>query len=104
MVVGLGAGRRRAGPDIGSRRGGLSSVTDPRRAAAESEQLLAEALRAKAGGNPGLGRAKASASTGGTGPSRPVAARQPLTLVQLILSSLIAGLVVGILLAVLTLI
>jgi hypothetical protein len=81
-------------------------MTDPSRSTGkDSEQMLAEALRARAGGNPALGRPKGSTSVGPTGTAgRPVAARQPLTLAQLILSSLIAGLVVGILIAVLTLI
>lgn len=78
-------------------------MTDPGRPSGKnSEQMLAEALRARAGGNPELGR-KASGSTSSSG-GRPVATRQPLTLAQLILASLIAGLVVGILVAVLTLV
>lgn len=90
-------------------------MTDPTRPGGKgSEQILAEALRAKAGGNPGLGRAKntrittaGNTTAGGTGSStssaRPVAGRQPLTLVQLILAALIAGAVVGILIAILSL-
>lgn len=75
-------------------------MTDPRRsgnAGKSSEQILAEALRARAGGTPGLTpRAAATA--------RPMASRPPLTLVQLVLAAAIGGLVIGILVAVLTLI
>jgi hypothetical protein len=66
-------------------------MTTPR----ESERLLAEALRARAAGSP-IGHGTSSGS-------RPVAVRQPLTLLQLVLASLIAGLVIGILVAVFTL-
>lgn len=75
-------------------------MTDPRRpgnAGKSSEQILAEALRARAGGTPGL----ADRTVAG---SRPIAIRPPLTLVQLVLAAAIGGLVIGILLAVLTLI
>jgi hypothetical protein len=65
-----------------------------------SEQLLAEALRARAGGTPGIRRPPAS-----TGYSRPPDVRRPpLTVAQLVLAALIAGVVVGILLAVLSLV
>lgn len=75
-------------------------MTDPRRpgnAGKSSEQLLAEALRARAGGTPGL-------ATRSTAVSRPVAPRQPMTTVQVVLAAAIAGLVLGILAAVLTLV
>ena len=74
-------------------------MTDPRasgNAGKSSEQILAEALRARAGGTPGIPTRTAT--------SRPVASRQPLTIVQLVLAAAIAGLVLGILVAVLTLI
>lgn len=74
-------------------------MTDPRRpgnAGKSSEQILAEALRARAGGTPGL--AARSVAT-----ARPLASRQPMTIVQLVLAAAIAGLVIGILVAVLTL-
>ncbi len=75
-------------------------MTDPRRsgnAGKSSEQILAEALRARAGGTPGL--ADRAAAT-----SRPLATRRPLTLVQVVLAATIGGLILGILVAVLTLI
>ncbi|MEO5833059.1 MAG: hypothetical protein ABJA16_01445 [Nakamurella sp.] len=62
-----------------------------------SEQLLAEALRARAGGAPAI-------VTRPPPSSRPVATRPLLTLVQLVLTAAVGGLVVGILIAVLTLI
>ncbi len=65
-----------------------------------SEQLLAEALRARAGGTPGAGRGPQST---GAAP-RLDYRRPPLTVTQLVLASLIAGVVVGILLAVLSLV
>lgn len=67
----------------------------PRDAGKSSEQILAEALRARAGGTPGIPRGGAS--------SRPLASRQPLTIVQLVLAAAIAGLVLGILAAVVSL-
>ena len=69
----------------------------PDQSAKDSERLLAEALRAKAGGGNRSGSATAKGARDGS------ATGQPLTLVQLVLASLIGGLVVGILLAVLTL-
>ena len=66
-------------------------MTTPR----DSERLLSEALRARASGGT-IGHGTSSGS-------RPVAAREPLTLLQLVLASLIAGLVIGILVAVFTL-
>ena len=74
-------------------------MTDPRRpgnAGKTSEQILAEALRARAGGTPGLAARP-------TETARPVAPRQPMTIVQLVLAAAIAGLVIGILVAVLSL-
>ena len=73
-------------------------MTDPRRpgnAGKSSEQILAEALRARAGGTPGVPARSASV--------RPVSSRQYLTTVQLVLAAAIAGLVLGILVAVLSL-
>ena len=61
--------------------------------ARDSERMLAEALRAKAGGGDRRGAGGAA--------DKPFA--QPLTVLQLVLASLIGGLVIGILLAVLTL-
>lgn len=75
----------------------MSQPRPPGDAGKNSEQLLAEALRARAGGTPGLVARTAA-------PSRPVATRPPLTLVQLVLAAAIGGLVLGILIAVLTLI
>ncbi|WP_111766872.1 hypothetical protein [Nakamurella deserti] len=75
-------------------------MTDPRRsgdAGKSSEQILAEALRARAGGTPRV-------PTRSTATARPVAARPPMTIVQLVLAAAIAGLVIGILAAVLTLV
>ncbi len=60
-----------------------------------SEQVLAEALRARAGGTPGLGARS---------PHRPAAAGPVLTLLQLVLAAAIGGMVIGILIAVVTLI
>ena len=78
-------------------------MTDPGRGAPkDSEQLIAEALRAKAGGTPGIGRPKGSSPF----PADPIGAapvRASLTTLQLVLAATIAGLVVGILAAVLTL-
>ncbi len=72
-------------------------MTEPRRTSGKSsEQVLAEALRARAGGTPGV--PVRAAATG-----RPVATRPPLTITQLVLASAIAGLVIGILAAVLSL-
>ena len=74
-------------------------MTEPRRPGAtgkSSEQVLAEALRARAGGTPGV-------PVRTTPACRPVATRPPMTIVQLVLASAIAGLVVGILAAVLSL-
>ena len=97
-------------PAVASDRGSAASVpspvaavTDPGRGAGkDSEQPIAEALRAKAGGTPGIGRLKGSSPyVPERGPS--AAQRASLTTVQLVLAAIIAGLVVGILAAVLTL-
>lgn len=82
-------------------------MTSPNRPSdRDSEQVLAEALRARAGGTPGVGRAKGSTAmsvtTAGMS-ARPLAARQPLTLLQVVLAAAIAGVVVGVLIAVLVL-
>ncbi len=62
-------------------------------------KLLAEALRARAGSS-----REESAASAGASPMGQMSGATPLTTVQLVLASLIAGLVVGILLAVLTLV
>lgn len=79
-------------------------MTGGRESGKDSEQLLAEALRARAGGTPALGKRGSAGGPVRGADGRTVAERPALTLVQLILASLIAGLVVGILVAVLTLI
>jgi hypothetical protein len=79
---------------------GRDPVTAPRpegRSTKNSEQLLAEALRARAGGTPGV-------AMRATATSRPVASRQRMTTVQVVLAAAIAGLVLGILAATLSLI
>jgi hypothetical protein len=82
-------------------------MTDPGRSPTgsgkDSEALLAEALRARAGGTPSIGRLKNSGSrstvSDAAKPSSPA-----LTTVQLILAACIAGFVVGILVAVISLV
>ncbi len=80
-------------------------MTNPGRSPAgsgkDSEALLAEALRARAGGTPSIGRPKSSSKST---LSESAAGSPALTTVQLILAACIAGFVVGILVAVISLV